>query len=174
MFYVQEILHFLFFLSHTTVRCISPQTKWESLLDAIQHPCKIPHCPNLLAFSIRAVPAPCVTDEEETTEGEWRRFSFAEPNRNEGGSGVSSPGRPLIMTAVQVLFYPRTEGLEDAGVFCSDRKGRVPSGSHSMESCTLSVWPCCSNFLAIRRDRRHRAIASTRNAAACSTSRSPN
>lgn len=39
---------------------------------------------------------------------------------------------------------------------CRRWKGWVPSCSHSMDSCTLSVWPCCcSNFLAGWQHRRH-------------------
>lgn len=39
---------------------------------------------------------------------------------------------------------------------CLQDKGWVPSCSHSMDSCTLSVWPCCcSNFLAGWQHRRH-------------------
>lgn len=58
-------------------------------------------------------------------------------------------GWPVVSlsTAIQILCCPCAQAMS--------RETWKETSSHSMESCTLSVWPCCSNFLAKKQQRGH-------------------
>lgn len=134
---VQEILHGRFFFNltihwkylsdiHCSYTFIIPLSKLTVTKGRHTADLQEATLPSALVFSILpAVSTPCITDEEETTEGTWRHFSFKKPNRNNQDRRIGfwtifdhdSHPSPFLSTY---------RGPEDAGVFCLTERDEFP------------------------------------------------